>query len=69
VILEGAMGDESPASVGSWSALEQIPAVRNHRMYAYPLNPVLHPGPRVATSLEIIARLIHPEKFQGDPAI
>ena len=68
VILEGGMGAESQAEVGSWSRLEQIPAVRERRVYSYPQNPVLHPGPRVGASLEIIARLIHPENFSVAPA-
>ena len=63
VILEGAMGDDAGGAIGSWTRFEQIPAVRENRIYSYPQNPVLHPGPRVAMSLEILARTIHPEIF------
>ena len=29
----------------------------------YPDDPTLHPGPRVPQTLELLARLIHPEAF------
>lgn len=63
VILDGQMGTGTRTPAGFWSRYPAIPAVRNHRVFGYPDNPVLHPGPRVGQTLEILARLIHPEAF------
>jgi len=60
VILDGQMGSESGAPAGFWDAYPTIPAVKNHRVYGYPQDPVLHPGPRVGDTLEILVQLIHP---------
>jgi iron complex transport system substrate-binding protein len=67
VILDGEMGSESSESPSFWSRYSTIPAVRNHRVLGYPQSPILHPGPRLGASLEILAALIHPEVF-GVPA-
>ncbi len=46
-----------------WSAL---PAVRAGRVYAVDGNSFFsRPGPRIVDSLELLARLIHPEQFAG----
>jgi iron complex transport system substrate-binding protein len=63
VILDGQMGSDSSTPGGFWSRYPTIPAVRDHRVFSYPQDPVLHPGPRVGQSLEILARIIHPEAF------
>ena len=64
VILDGSMGND-PASAGNfWNSYQSIPAVRAHRVFGYPQNPVLHSGPRVGQSLELIAKLIHPQAWQ-----
>jgi iron complex transport system substrate-binding protein len=63
VILDGAMGSDASTQAGFWTRYPAIPAVRNHRVCGYPQDPMLHPGPRVWQSLEILARLIHPEAF------
>ncbi len=65
VILDGQMGSNASTPAGFWSRYPTIPAVRDHRVFGYPDDPVLHPGPRVAQTLEILARLIHPERFIG----
>jgi len=65
VILDGEMGSEAGARAGFWDAYPTIPAVKNHRVYGYPQDPVLHPGPRVGDTLEILARLIHPDADSG----
>jgi iron complex transport system substrate-binding protein len=62
VILDGAMGSD-PSSSDFWRKYPLIPAVRDHRVLAYPQDPILHSGPRVGQSLELIARMIHPEAF------
>lgn len=63
VILDGAMGSDADTQAGFWARYPTILAVRDHRVLGYPQDPMLHPGPRVWQSLEILARLIHPEAF------
>jgi iron complex transport system substrate-binding protein len=63
VILDGQMGSEATPPARFWETYTAIPAVRNHRVYGYPQDPILHPGPRVGTSLEMLAKLIHPRAF------
>ena len=67
VILDGAMGTDSSSS-SFWEKYPTIPAVRDHRVYGYAEDPMLHAGPRVGQSLEIIARKIHPEAWDRDDA-
>jgi iron complex transport system substrate-binding protein len=64
VILDGQMGNDPHAPARFWSRYPSIPAVRERRVFGYPDDPTLHPGPRVAQTLELIARLIHPEAFR-----
>ena len=64
VILDGAMGSDSASSDDFWEKYPTIPAVRDHRVYGYAEDPMLHAGPRVGQSLEIIARKIHPEAWR-----
>ncbi|MGH7916151.1 MAG: ABC transporter substrate-binding protein, partial [Candidatus Binataceae bacterium] len=64
VILDGQMGTDAASPDGFWSNYPSLPAVRHHRVCGYPDDPVLHPGPRIARSLAILARLIHPEAFR-----
>jgi iron complex transport system substrate-binding protein len=63
VILDGQMGSDPTVQSSFWSGYRWIPAVRNHRVFGYPQDPTLHPGPRIAQTLTILARLIHPEAF------
>jgi iron complex transport system substrate-binding protein len=64
VILDGAMGSDAATSDDFWENYPTIPAVRDHRVVGYAQDPMLHAGPRVGQSLEIIARKIHPEAWQ-----
>jgi iron complex transport system substrate-binding protein len=64
VILDGAMGSDAASSNDFWEKYSTIPAVRDHRVEGYAEDPMLHAGPRVGQSLEIIARKIHPEVWQ-----
>ena len=64
VVLDGAMGTDQSSSIGFWEKYPTIPAVRDRRVYGYAEDPMLHAGPRVGQSLEIIARKIHPEAWQ-----
>jgi iron complex transport system substrate-binding protein len=64
VVLDGAMGSDQATSNDFWKKYPTIPAVRDRRVYGYAEDPMLHAGPRVGQSLEIIARKIHPEAWQ-----
>ena len=49
-------------------AFFDLPAVRNGRVYAVDANSYFaRPGPRVVEGAELLARLIHPEVFAGEP--
>jgi iron complex transport system substrate-binding protein len=61
VILDGQMGSDPNSPSSFWAKYPTIPAVRDHRVVGYPDDPTLHPGPRIAQTLELLARLIHPE--------
>ncbi len=63
VIIEGGMGTERESQGNHWADLRSIPAVKEGRIYPYPSDKILRPGPRVGEALEEIARLIHPECF------
>jgi iron complex transport system substrate-binding protein len=64
VILDGQMGSDPHAPSRFWQTYTTIPAVENHRIVGYPDDPTLHPGPRVASTLEMLAKLIHPEAWE-----
>ncbi len=68
VILDGQMGSDPAAPARYWEQFPSIPAVRNHRVYGYPGDPTLHAGPRIGTTLEMLAAMIHPEAFSKDSA-
>jgi len=63
VIIEAGMGSEREASNKRWRDLMSVPAVKAGRVYSYPSDKILRPGPRVGEALAEIARLIHPECF------
>jgi iron complex transport system substrate-binding protein len=63
VIIEAGMGSERQQSGKRWSDLKSVPAVTNDRVYFYPSDKILRPGPRVGDALAELARLIHPECF------
>jgi iron complex transport system substrate-binding protein len=64
VIIDGQMGSDPESPNQFWQAYPTIPAVSNRRVLGYPEDPTLHPGPRVGTTLEIIAKLVHPEAWE-----
>jgi iron complex transport system substrate-binding protein len=68
VILDGSMGSDPASATDFWEKYPTIPAVRDHRVLGYAEDPMLHSGPRVGQSLEIIARKIHPEAWPGEGA-
>jgi len=67
VIIDASMGSEESADRASalafWRDFPTIPAVRDQRIYGYRAYELLRPGPRVAQTLELVARFIHPERF------
>ena len=63
VIIEAGMGSERGETAKHWADLKSIPAVKEQRVYAYPSDKILRPGPRIGEGLEEIARLVHPECF------
>lgn len=65
VILDGQMGTDPHSPATFWEKFASLPAVRDGRVVGYPDDPTLHPGPRVAQTLELLARRIHPEAFAG----
>lgn len=67
VILDGQMGSERSVPSSFWARYPTIPAVREDRVRGYPIDLMLHPGPRIAYALATLARLIHPEAFAGLP--
>ncbi len=67
VIIDGQMGSDPESPARFWDAYPTIPAVRNGRVVGYPADPTLHPGPRVGTTLELIAKLVHPEAWKASP--
>ena len=69
VILDGSMGNDPTSSSSFWDKYPSIPAVREHRVFGYPESPILHSGPRVGDSLEMIARMIHPEAWRDAASV
>lgn len=62
VIIEAGMGSERGKSK-RWGDLKSVPAVREERIYSYPSDKILRPGPRFGEALADLARLVHPECF------
>jgi len=62
VIIEAGMGSERESGK-RWSDLRSVPAVREGRIYSYPSDKILRPGPRFGEASAELARLIHPECF------
>jgi iron complex transport system substrate-binding protein len=64
VILDGQMGNDPATTSHFWDRYPSIPAVANHRIFGYPEDPTLRPGPRIGATLDYLARRIHPEAFR-----
>ena len=63
VIIEAGMGSDRGRAARNWGDLKSIPAVKARRVFSYPSDKILRPGPRIGEGLEEIARLVHPECF------
>lgn len=48
-----------------WQVMNQLPAVKNNRIYFPDADVVLKPGPRIGQAAEMLARMIHPEAFEN----
>ncbi len=73
VIIDVSMGSEATSADGAmafWRAFPTVPAVRDRRVHTEGASALLRPGPRVAETLELVARYVHPERFAtgGDGA-
>jgi iron complex transport system substrate-binding protein len=68
VIIDAGMGNEEADAEDRrafWHGFPAIPAVERGRVHPYGDFALLRPGPRVAETLEAVARLIHPERFSS----
>jgi iron complex transport system substrate-binding protein len=67
VIIDASMGSEEAANPGDsarfWARYPTLPAVRTGHLCGTRAYELLRPGPRVAETLELVARCIHPERF------
>ena len=49
-----------------WGKWRDIPAVKNHRIYVLNSDLITRPGPRLFQGLLELAKILHPERFQGN---
>jgi iron complex transport system substrate-binding protein len=65
VIIDTSMGTEENAQVLQfWKQFPSLPAVREQRLYTYASYQLLRPGPRIPEALDMIARAVHPERYE-----
>ncbi|MGD0947435.1 MAG: cobalamin-binding protein [Candidatus Binatia bacterium] len=65
VIIDTSMGTEENTQVLEfWKQFPSLPAVREQHLYAYRTYELLRPGPRIPEALEMIARAVHPERYE-----
>ena len=56
---------QHPAALDGW---EELSAVKNDRVWAVDANSYFsRPAPRLVDGVEILARILHPEAFSGEP--
>ena len=65
IITSMARGGRFEQVKREWNRWPSIPAVRNHRIVMVDSNLFDRPSPRLAEAVEILARLINPELFEG----
>ncbi len=61
VAVKGAQAD--PSDISKRAGYERLTAVRDGRVFVVEDNLFVRPGPRTVEGLEILAKIIHPEKF------
>jgi len=65
IITSMARGGRFEQVKSEWNRWPSVPAVRNHRIVMVDSNLFDRPSPRLAEALEILARLINPDLFEG----
>jgi iron complex transport system substrate-binding protein len=72
VIIDTSMGSEEAREAEGgkafWRQFPTIPAVRADEIHGYRDYQLLRPGPRVAQTLQAVARYIHPDRAQENDA-
>ena len=61
VAVKGAQAD--PRDISKRAGYERLTAVKDGRVFVVQDNLFVRPGPRTVDGLEMLARIIHPEKF------
>ncbi|MFC1736840.1 iron chelate uptake ABC transporter family permease subunit [Candidatus Hydrogenedentota bacterium] len=73
VIIDATMGSafseaDSEKRGDAWANWEELPAVKNGRVYGLDTDILMRPGPRVVEGLDMVLQAIHPESAgQGRP--
>jgi iron complex transport system substrate-binding protein len=65
IVLASHGSERSPLVRSKWERLHQVPAISAGRLYTVDGNLMHRYGPRMVDGLETLARLIHPEAFDG----
>lgn len=65
VIVDLGMGSEAGSGLDRWTRFTEIPAVANRRISFDSSLVLLHPGPRLGIQAAMLARMLHPEAWQG----
>ncbi len=63
IITSMARGEVHAKVKEKWQRWNTLPAIKNDRIYFVDSNVFDRPGPRLVDSLEILAKMIHPELF------
>jgi iron complex transport system substrate-binding protein len=63
VIIEAGVGPDREGALRQWQDLKSLPAIKEGRVYSYPSEKIIRPGPRIGGAAAELARLIHPECF------
>jgi iron complex transport system substrate-binding protein len=66
IITSMARGGRFEQVKREWSRWPSMPAVQNHRILMVDSNLFDRPSPRLIDALEVLARQIHPELFEGE---
>lgn len=64
ILLGDAKYGNPPEAVAARTGWENITAVKDGKLYEFDDNLVSRPGPRLVEGLEVIAHLLHPERFE-----
>jgi len=61
IILDAVRSNEAAAAKSDWAALNQVPAVKNGRVYPLTDQIFMAPGPRVGQALRMLAHVLYPD--------